>query len=75
MAPPHTQRSPQRKGRVLLAIDGIKKKQFPSRRGAARVFRVSETTVRRHQKGTRFQVDAQLKNRLLWPVEEEELIK
>jgi hypothetical protein len=75
MAPPHTQKSSQKEGRIDLAIHSIKKKQILSGRRAAKVFNVPRTTMRRRKKGIKPQEEAQLNNRLLSPIEEEELLR
>jgi hypothetical protein len=75
MAPPHTQKSPQKEGRFNLAIHSIKKNQISSGRQAAKVFKISQTTLRRRLQGIGPREGSQLKNRLLWPIEEEELVK
>jgi DDE superfamily endonuclease/Tc5 transposase DNA-binding domain len=75
MAPPHTQKSPQKEGRMDLAIHGIKKKQFPSRRRAAWVCKVSDRTLGRRLRGIRPQYGSRSPNRLLSQIEEDVLIQ
>jgi hypothetical protein len=75
MAPPRTNNSPQKEGRLALAVHSLKKDQFSSRRGAARIYIVPETTLRRRQQGILPKRGSKAKNRLLLECEEGELIK
>jgi len=75
MAPPHTQKSPQKEGRINLAINSIEKNQVKSGRQAAEVYRVPRTTLRRRLEGTGPKQGSRAKNSLLSLIEEEELVK
>jgi hypothetical protein len=75
MAPPHTTYSPQKEGRLSLAIHSLQKNQISSRRRTASTYIVPETTLRRRQKGILPKRGSRAKNRLLLDFEEAELIK
>jgi hypothetical protein len=75
MAPPHTQKSPQREGRYDLAINSLQKHQISSQRQAAEVFKVYRTTLQRRVRGIGPREGSQTGNRLLLPVEEDVLIQ
>jgi hypothetical protein len=75
MAPPHTQNSREKEGRIDLARHGLKKNQFSSRREAARVCRVADRTLGRRIKGVRPKRGSRAPNNLLLLIEEEELVR
>jgi hypothetical protein len=75
MAPPHTANSPQKEGRLSLAVHSLQQKQLSSRRRTAAVYIVPETTLRRRQNGIPPRRGTRAKNRLLLECEEAELIK
>lgn len=72
--PPQYHNSPQKEGRIALAINGLSKNQFSSCRSAARVYNVPETTLRRRYQGILPQQGSRAHNRLLQEFEEEQLI-
>ena len=75
MAPPHTQKSLEKEGRIDLAIHGIKKKQFSSQRNAAEVCKVPRATMRTRLKGVIPKQGSRAANNLLLQIEEEELVQ
>jgi hypothetical protein len=75
MAPPHRVNSPQKEGRVALAIHSLQEKQLKSQRSAAKTYAVPRTTMQRRQKGIPSKRGSKAKNRLLLECEEAELIK
>ena len=75
MAPPHTQKSPEKEARYDIAVHGIKEKQFPSQRDAAKVLKVSETTLRRRIRKIGPKQGSRAPNNLLELTEEEELVR
>ena len=66
--------SPQKEGRLALAVNSLTKNQLKSCRQAAGVFGVPETTLRRRLQGVPQQQGSRSKNRLLQEYEEERLI-
>jgi hypothetical protein len=75
MAPPHRVNSPQKEGRVALAVHSLQEKQLKSQRSAAKTYIVPRTTLQRRQKGILPRRGSKAKNRLLLECEEAELIK
>jgi hypothetical protein len=75
MAPPHRINSPQKEGRMALALHSLSKKQFKSQRKAAKVYVVARTTIQRRQQGIQPKRGSRAPNRLLLQCEEEELVK
>jgi hypothetical protein len=75
MAPPHTANSPQKEGRIDLAVNALQKHQFKSERQAARVYKVPRTTLHRRQNGILPKQGSKAPNRLLLDCEEEQLIQ
>jgi hypothetical protein len=75
MAPPHTNKSPQKEGRMDLAIYSIEKNQIKSGRQAAKVFKVSRTTLQRRRKGIGLKQGSRPANSLLLLIEEKELVR
>jgi hypothetical protein len=75
MAPPHINNSPQKEGRLSLAIHSLKKNQISSRLRAATIYNIPETTHRRRQEGIPPKRGSRANNRLLLEFEEAELIK
>jgi DDE superfamily endonuclease/Tc5 transposase DNA-binding domain len=75
MAPPHTQKSPEKQGRIDLALHGIKKNQFSSQRKAAEVCKVPRSTMRGQLHGATPREESRPQNSLLLLVEEEQLIQ
>src|SRR5437763_17069087 len=74
MSPPHHAEAIQREGRMTLAIDAIKKKQFSSGRSAAGVYKVPRTTMQDRRNGRLPKLGSRAKNRLLLESEESVLI-
>ena len=75
MAPPHRVNSPQKEGRIALAIHSLQKKQLKSQRSAAKTYVVPRRTLQRREKGIPPRRGSKAKNRLLLEYEEAELIK
>ena len=75
MAPPHVNNSPQKEGRVALAMNGLHRNQFPSRNSAAQIFHVYPNMIKRRQQGIPPRKGSRAYNRLLQEYEEAELIK
>jgi DDE superfamily endonuclease/Psq-like protein/Tc5 transposase-like DNA-binding protein len=75
MAPPHTSQSPQKEGRLNLAIHSLQNRQLKSQRSAAKVYKVPRTTLQRRLRGTQPKLGSRHKNRILLVAEEAELIQ
>jgi hypothetical protein len=75
MAPPHTQKSPQKEGRIELAKHGINKNQFSSQREAVRVTKAVRTTLQRRLKCILPKNGSRAPNNLLLAIEEDQLIQ
>jgi hypothetical protein len=75
MAPPHRIDSPQKEGRMTLAVHAIQKSQFSSGRSAASVYKEPRTTLQDRLHGRQPKRGSRAPNRLLLECEEEELIK
>src|ERR1700712_3062299 len=75
MAPPHTANSPQKEGRLALAINALQKNQFKSQRTATRVYKVPLATLQRRLQGIPSQRGSRSTQRLLLECEEEQLIQ
>jgi hypothetical protein len=75
MAPTHTQKSPQKEGGIDLAIHGIRETQFSSQREAARVRRVTRSMLQPRVRVATPKQESRVKNNLLLPIEEEELVQ
>ena len=75
MAPPKPCFSPQREGRMLLAINSVVNHQYPSVRKAAQVYNVSHVTLGRRVAGITPKQGSRASNSLLLLVEEEALVQ
>ena len=64
----------EKEGRLALASHSLKNNQVSSERRAAKLYKVSKTTLQNRRKGICPKKEAQVKNRLLLPYEERELI-
>ena len=65
MAPPHRINSPQKEGRMALALHSLSKKQFKSQRKAAKVYVVPRSTMQTRIKGVQPKRESRAPNRLL----------
>jgi hypothetical protein len=74
MAPPHRVNSPQKEGRIALAIHSLQEKQIKSQRSAAEVYNIPRTTLRDRIQGRPPKQGFKSKNRLLLEYEEEQLV-
>ena len=70
MAPPPRVDSPQREGRMALAVHSIKNEQLKSERATAVVYDARQTTLQRRQKGIGSKRGSRAHNRLLLECEE-----
>ena len=75
MAPPHRVNSPQKEGRMALALHSLSKKQFKSQRKAAKVYVVPRSTMQTRIKGVPPKQESRAPNRLLLQCEEDKLVK
>jgi AraC-like DNA-binding protein len=78
MPPIRTQSSQNRteqEGRILLAIQAIKKQEIPSIRDIARQFNVPRTTLQRRVAGLPFRAETRANSHKLTEIEEESLQK
>ena len=65
----------EREGRILLAIQAIKRQEISALREAARRFDVPESTLRTRLRGTTFRAETRANNYKLSETEEESLEK
>ena len=70
-----SQNSMEREGRILLAIQAIKRQEISALREAARRFDVPESTLRTRLRGTTFRAETRANNHKLSETEEESLEK
>ncbi len=75
MTPPILDNSPQKEGRILLAISALNKNQFQSERRAAAVFRVPRATLRDRMRGRVKKQGNRNVNRKIRDSEEQALIE
>jgi DDE superfamily endonuclease/Tc5 transposase DNA-binding domain/helix-turn-helix, Psq domain len=78
MPPKHSQKSQnssEQEGRILLALNAIKKQEISSIRQAARYFNVPEATLRRRRHGTTFRSETRANSHKLTELEEFSLQK
>jgi len=65
----------RKEGRLDLSIQAIQTRQVKSRRQAARLYNIPETTLRNRAGGARPQAIANAQKRKLYPVEEQALVQ
>ena len=70
-----SQNSMESEGRILLAIQAIKRQEISALREAARCFNVPESTLRTRLRGTTFRAETRANNHKLSETEEESLEK
>ena len=74
MASTHDLEKLQKEGRLALAVQAIQKKQIESHRRAAKLYDVSEKTLKRRIEGVAPQAQSNSKKRKLYPTEEQALV-
>ena len=74
MASTHDLEKLQKEGRLELAVQAIQKKQIKSHRRAAKLYNISERTLKRRIEGVAPQAQLNLKKRKLYPIEEQALV-
>ena len=65
----------EQEGKILLALQAIKKEQFKSIRAAARLFGIPESTLRSRAHGIKSRVDTRANCHKLTQLEEDSLIE
>ena len=75
MPPTQHAQQAQKEGRLSLSIQAIQNKQVKSRRQAARLYSVPETTIRDRTRGAHPQAIANAQKRKLSPTEEQSLVE
>jgi hypothetical protein len=75
MAPRRPPKSPQKEGRMMLAINSIKPNQIKTIRKAAGVFKIPRTTLQDRLGGMKPKQGSRAKNTLFSLIEEAELIR
>jgi hypothetical protein len=71
----NSQNSINQEGRIQLAIQAYKNKEFPSIREAARLFQVPHATLQRRYNGQQFREDMRANGHKLTPEEEQSLLQ
>jgi hypothetical protein len=72
--PPKMTESPQKEGRLLLAVNATKSSQIKSDRAAASLYDVSRTTLQARRAGRKTNAESHVKSRKLRPFERDALV-